>query len=127
MADWIKVENELPEEEIDVLTYDEKNNELRIDHLISLKEENPPYLWACRYQDEMYDVSHWMPLPKGPWIDAKNIPPFKGIYEVKNEDSQSGKATWDGKKWIEAKYTKGSLFCAFDSKVIAWRYPIPFR
>ena len=66
--DWISVKDRLPEERVRVLTIDisKEVSEYRLDYLIEFKNENEPYLWACRLVDEWNRVSHWMSLPEPP-------------------------------------------------------------
>lgn len=66
---WISVKKELPEEGVLVLTIDSRFVEIReyrLDYLIKYESEPGGYIWACRFQDEMYNVTHWMPLPSAP-------------------------------------------------------------
>lgn len=63
MSEWIGVEERLPEEGVLVLIH-RTGERLSVDYLIDLSPE--PSIWACLRHDEMYKVTHWMPLPESP-------------------------------------------------------------
>ena len=65
---WISVNERLPEEGVKVLTIDNtaKFNPYKVDYLVHFPYEKPPFIWACRLEDEYEKVTHWMPLPEGP-------------------------------------------------------------
>ncbi len=60
---WISVKDRLPEEGERVLIY-RIGEPLSIDYMIDLTPKPP--IWACLYEDEMYKVTHWKPLPEPP-------------------------------------------------------------
>lgn len=65
---WINVQESLPEEGRKVLTIDARGPielvEYRIDYIILFDEGE--HIWACRYDREQNEVTHWMPLPEPP-------------------------------------------------------------
>ncbi len=66
---WIKVEDELPEEGVRVLTIDRWEKylyEYRIDYVVKFPSEPSGFIWACRLQDDQNKVNYWMPLPLPP-------------------------------------------------------------
>lgn len=81
MTEWISVKDRLPEEGIYVLTYDERNDEMRVDSIVFVPEdEKTPYIWYCRLYSDWDSVSHWMPLPKPP--EEKRSPEVETIYWI---------------------------------------------
>lgn len=68
--EWIKVEDDLPEQEgKDVLVYCPNHDEITIGHYwIDIRDERG-YHWRLVGRDEEYtvkDITHWMPLPQPP-------------------------------------------------------------
>ncbi len=67
--DWISVKDKFPEEGEEVLII---NKDIpgyiryKIDYLIHLDDNDPPYIWACTRENEWDKITHWMQLPKLP-------------------------------------------------------------
>ena len=71
---WIKVEDKLPEEGVNVLAIE--NSKLKLMALCYVSDDNNNMTWAwCQvydgldgeaYFDDEYEVTHWMPLPEHP-------------------------------------------------------------
>jgi Protein of unknown function (DUF551) len=61
--EWISVKDRLPEEGTLVLIH-RTGEPLSVDYTVDIPSEGP--IWACLLQDEMYKVTHWMPLPEPP-------------------------------------------------------------
>ena len=54
-SEWISVEDRLPEKYNSVLIFCE--DEIRVDYI---------NLYGCWYENFLYQVTHWMPLPEAP-------------------------------------------------------------
>jgi len=62
---WISVKDRLPEENMEVLTYSEK--EYLVDYIIYADNVVKSYIWARElWDDNSTNVTHWMKLPKKP-------------------------------------------------------------
>lgn len=61
---WLRVEDELPKEGVEVLTWDGSN--MKVDYIVFSEEINPPYIWARELYDDWATITHWMPLPDHP-------------------------------------------------------------
>ncbi len=60
---WISVKDHLPLEGELVLIH-RIGERLTVDYRIEI--EGLPTIWACLLEDEIYKVTHWMPLPERP-------------------------------------------------------------
>lgn len=67
MAEWISVKDRLPNEEEIFLVYNGKSNDSYIElGFWNLDKKRFEYYDNEDYGLEMYDITHWMPLPKPP-------------------------------------------------------------
>lgn len=69
--EWIKIEDQLPEEGVQVLTFETFGTIYSVDYLVVTEDPENPYVWACRLYEDWKDVTHWMPLPLEP--DNKDV------------------------------------------------------
>lgn len=61
--EWINVKDRLPEPEVEIIIYDNKMH-IVTGYRYSLFDE--PDLWISTGEFTLYDVTHWMSLPKSP-------------------------------------------------------------
>jgi len=64
VSKWISVKDELPEEGLSVLVYDDYDDRFRVDHVRPYQEEKQR--WHTAAGPGWGYVTHWMPLPDQP-------------------------------------------------------------
>jgi len=64
--EWISVKDRLPDEYIDVLTYDQKNDRISDDYIIDLTPERKIWARCCSSDERQSNITHWMPILKKP-------------------------------------------------------------
>lgn len=61
MVEWFSVKEKLPEDDRNVLVYDDNDDEL---YIAWYEEYNNR--WYSQESERLYGVTHWMPLPEPP-------------------------------------------------------------
>lgn len=88
MSKWVSTKDRLPEDREKVLIYSYKR-QTQVGYLFKNIEESPKYFFICDAEHtgkrfNLYEISHWMPLPTPPNQESNIAYPVDNSLDITN-------------------------------------------